>query len=584
MIYAFDDYELDTSLFELRREGQLVPLEPQVFDLLAFLIENHDRVVTKRELIDKIWPEHFISDSALNSRVMAARKAVGDSGREQRLIRTMHGRGYRFVGPARSVDSGDGPAQSAPAALPSSELPVKEAGRLEQQIRFCVTPDNVRIAYATTGSGLPLVKTANWLNHLEFDWRSPVWRHFVEELSRDHTFVRYDERGSGLSDWEFEDFSFEGWVRDLETVVDALGLEQFPLLGISQGGPVAITYAARHPERVSKLILLGAYPLGRGQRNPTPEEREERQAVITLAKFGWGRDDPTYRQLFASAFIPGGGPEEMRWFNDLCRVSASPANAVRFMETFDQIDVQYLLPEVKAPTLVIHARNEMRVPYELGRKLAAGIKGARLVTLESPNHILLENEPAWPQFLKEVRAFLGVPQRPDRTFSENVKTILFTDIEGSTTLTQKLGDERARELFREHERRVREALAAHGGSEIKTMGDGFMASFPSATRALECAIAVQRAAAEQSGQGGVVLRVRAGLNTGEPIAEEGDLFGTAVILAKRIADEAQGDQVLVSDIVRQLVAGRGFIFSDRGVSPLRGFEDPVRLFELRWRE
>jgi class 3 adenylate cyclase len=347
---------------------------------------------------------------------------------------------------------------------------------------------------------------------------------------------------------------------------------------------VAIAYAARHPERVSGLVLLGSYAVGRANRNPTKEQLEERQALITLTKFGWGRDDPAYRQIFASGFIPDGGPEEMRWFNDICRVSASPENAVRFMETFDQIDVQALLPEIKAPTLVFHARDERRVPYEWGRKLAAGITGARLVTLDSRNHILLENEPAWAEFLKEVRSFLGVSQHRDRAFSENVKTILFTDIEGSTALTQKLGDKEARALLREHERHVRRALATHGGSEIKTMGDGFMASFPSATRALECAIAVQRAATEQSKESGIELKVRAGLNTGEPIAEEGDLFGTAVILAKRIADEADGGEVLVSDVVRQLVAGRGFTFSDRGSSTLRGFEDPVRLFELRWRD
>lgn len=583
MIYAFDGYELDTSLFELRRGGQRVPLEPQVFDLLSFLVENHDRVVTKRELIDRIWPDHFISDAALNSRIMAARKATGDNGREQRVIRTAHGRGYRFVATTKTLESPGGQPRAATTAFVSPE-PGVQAGRLEQQIRFCVTPDNVRIAYATTGNGPPLVKTANWLNHLEFDWRSPIWRHWVEELSRDHTLVRYDERGCGLSDWEFDNFSFEGWVLDLETVVDALGLEKFTLLGISQGGPVAITYAARHPERVSGLILLGSYAVGRANRNPTREQLEERQALITLTKFGWGRDDPAYRQLFASGFIPDGGPEEMRWFSDICRVSASPENAVRFMETFDQIDVQALLPEIKAPTLVCHARNELRVPYEWGRKLASGIKDARLVTLDSRNHILLENEPAWPEFLREVRSFLGVAQHRDRAVSENVKTILFTDIEGSTALTQKLGDEKARALLREHEKRVRQALAAHGGSEIKTMGDGFMASFPSATRALECAIAVQRAATEQSEQGEIELRVRAGLNTGEPIAEEGDLFGTAVILAKRIADEADGGEILVSDVVRQLVAGRGFTFSDRGHSALRGFEDPVRLFELRWRD
>jgi class 3 adenylate cyclase len=377
------------------------------------------------------------------------------------------------------------------------------------------------------------------------------------------------------------EFSFEAWVRDLETVVDTLGLERFPLLGISQGGPVAITYAVRHPERVSHLVLYGSYAQGRGKRGLPQAELDERDAMITLARVGWGRENPVYRHLFAGSFVPGGTPEQHRWFTDLCRVSTSPENAVRFMQVFDQIDVEDLLPQVSVPTLVLHTRNDQRCSFEWGRRLAAGIPGARFVSLEGQNHIILEDEPAWPHFLREVRAFLGVDESGHPAEDEGVHTILFTDVEGSTELTRRLGDRQARALLREHENIVREALQAHGGLEVKSMGDGFMVSFPSAARALECAIAIQRALAVRGGDG---LRVRIGLNAGEPISERGDLFGSAVNLAARIADAAGGGEILVSDVVRQLVSGKGFAFAERGETALKGFEEPVRLFEVHWRE
>jgi pimeloyl-ACP methyl ester carboxylesterase/tRNA A-37 threonylcarbamoyl transferase component Bud32 len=280
----------------------------------------------------------------------------------------------------------------------------------QQEIRFCTTPDGVRIAYATLGTGPPLVKAANWLSHLEFDRESPVWRHWLRELSRDHKLVRYDERGCGLSDRDVE-FAFEAWVDDLEAVVDALGLDRFPLLGISQGGAVAIDYAVRHPERVSHLILYGAYAAGWKHRSD-PGEEEERRALMTLMRQGWGRDNPAYRHLFTNLFLPEGTPEQAEWFNELQRISTSPDNAVRFQETFGDIDVRHLLAQVSVPTLVLHARNEARVPFEAGRVLASGIPDSRFVALDSKNHLILEPEPAWTQFVTEVRSFLGLQGGP----------------------------------------------------------------------------------------------------------------------------------------------------------------------------
>jgi serine/threonine protein kinase/pimeloyl-ACP methyl ester carboxylesterase/tetratricopeptide (TPR) repeat protein len=277
---------------------------------------------------------------------------------------------------------------------------------MEQQIHFCTTEDGVRIAYATVGEGPPLVKAANWLSHLEFDWRSPVWRHLLAEFARDHTFIRYDERGNGLSDWNVADLSFEAWVKDLESVVDAAGVDRFPLLGISQGGAVAIAYAVRHPEKVSHLILYGAYARGWARRD-SPEEIEQRQAALTLVRLGWGKDNPAFRQLWTSLYAPDATPEQAQSFNDLQRVSTSPENAVKLMNIMSNIDVMDLLPQVKVPTLVLHCRDEAGVPFEEGRKLAGTIPGALFVPVNGRNHLLLEGDPSWDTFVKEVRHFLG---------------------------------------------------------------------------------------------------------------------------------------------------------------------------------
>jgi len=277
--------------------------------------------------------------------------------------------------------------------------------RDEQEIRFCTASDGVSIAYTTTGKGPPMVKAANWLNHLEYDWQSPVWRHLFTALSKDQQLVRYDERGNGLSDWEVDDISFDAFVRDLETVVDAVGLKRFSLLGISQGCPVCIAYAVRHPERVTRLVLYGGYAAGWAKRNQKDKERGN--AIVELIRHGWGQDNPAFRQMFTSQMMPGATAEHMQWFNELQRMSTSPENAARLRLAMGDIDVTPLLAQVTTPTLVLHARNDATAPFDEGRKMASTIPGARFVPLESANHLLIENEPAWPRFLTEIRNFLA---------------------------------------------------------------------------------------------------------------------------------------------------------------------------------
>lgn len=276
---------------------------------------------------------------------------------------------------------------------------------MRRQIRFCTAPDGLRLAYALHGGGPPVVRAATWLTHLDFDWESPVWRHWLHALGDGHTLVRYDERGCGLSDREVGELSIETWVADLESVVDAAGLDRFALLGISQGAAVALVYAARHPERLTHLVLYGGF--ARGRRRRRPEDRLLHEALISAIRAGWEEPDPTFRHVFSMLFLPSGTPEQMAWYDDLQRRSTSAATAVRLYEARGGIDVMGLAPRVTAKTLVMHARDDRVVPLDEGRLLASLIPGARLVILDSANHILLADEPAWPRFLSELGAFLG---------------------------------------------------------------------------------------------------------------------------------------------------------------------------------
>jgi pimeloyl-ACP methyl ester carboxylesterase/DNA-binding winged helix-turn-helix (wHTH) protein len=393
-VWRFDDFALDTARYELRRGDEVIRVEPQVFDVMTQLVSNHDRFVTKEQLFDSVWGGRFVGEAALTSRIKAARHALGDDGESQRYIRTVRGRGYQFVG-TLSADPAATPVPPEPAAAP------------RQHIAFCRAADGVRLAYAVAGEGPPLVRAANWMTHLGYDIESPVWRHWVRELADGHNFIRYDERGCGLSDWEAGEFTFDDWVTDLESIVEALGLERFPLLGVSQGGAVAVAYAARHPEQVTKLVLCSAYARGREVRARNDEERRAAALDLDLARVGWGRDDPAFRQVFAAQFLPDGTRADWEAFDHLQRRTTSSENAVRFLEEFARIDVRELAESVSCPTLIMHARDDHRVPMRYGEELAALIPDSRLVALSSNNHLLTETEPAWQVFCDELGAFLA---------------------------------------------------------------------------------------------------------------------------------------------------------------------------------
>ena len=281
------------------------------------------------------------------------------------------------------------------------------AADLKQEIRYCKAPDGVRLAYATVGTGPPMLRSAHYLGHLEYDWELPILQHFLLRLAKDHTLVRYDARGNGLSDWDVHELSLDAWVSDMETVADAAGLDRFPLLGFSQGCAVSIAYAVRHPERVSHLILYGGFAVGSNKLpNVTAADRERFAAMKTLVKQGWGADNPAFRQIFTSLMMPAATKDQADAFNELQRLSGSPECAVRYMETVADLDVRELLSQVKVPTLVMHVRDEPRVPSDLGRELAAGIPGARFVALPGRNHVILEQDPGLPRFFEELKEFL----------------------------------------------------------------------------------------------------------------------------------------------------------------------------------
>jgi pimeloyl-ACP methyl ester carboxylesterase len=395
----------------LAQGTERVALTPKAFQILLVLVESQGQIVSKDELFQKVWPDTFVEEATLAQNVFTLRKQLKDDRETALYIETIPKRGYRFVAPVTEI--GSAPARES--------IQLKSCAR--QEIRFCSTRDGVRIAWASVGTGYPLVKAANWLNHLEYEWESPVWRHWIAELTKYHRFVRYDERGNGLSDWKVKEISLEAWVQDLETVVDAAGLEQFALMGISQGGAQAISYAVRHPERVSHLILIGAYSRGWEYRE-NPEALNARHAFETLVRLDWGSKNPAFAFDFARLYVPENATaEHQEWFSNLRRVSASPENAGRIMKACDKINVRALLPKVSCPTIVFHSDGDRAVPREEGRILAAEIPNARFVPLPSANHLLLADEPAWRVFLEELGTFLQW-QQPDANsgHSQTVRT------------------------------------------------------------------------------------------------------------------------------------------------------------------
>jgi class 3 adenylate cyclase/pimeloyl-ACP methyl ester carboxylesterase len=443
-------------------------------------------------------------------------------------------------------------------------------------IQYARTSDGVNIAYWTLGDGPPLIWIGSLPSNIELHWRHPDARRVIQRLADGHRLVMYDHRGDGASERDVDDVSLETHLADLAAVVDRVGLERFDLVGANVGAGVAAAYTARNAERVSRLVLWSSAPCREDFGNP-----EAVQSVVELFRQNWG----LARRAMADLVFPSGPLELQRWYSDALRDSMSQQVAAKRIAYDVTVDVRALMAQVKAPTLVLHREGDRTCPINAGRATAALIPDARFVALEGDIAHAFLGDMSW---LDTVAEFIDEGRTPAHALAHApspgaFRTILFTDVEASTTLTDTLGDDRGRAVLREHERVVREALAAHGGAEVKTMGDGFMAAFTSASNALDAAVRMQRAISEAFAETDTPIRMRVGVNAGEPIEEDDDLFGTAVIRAARIMRRASGGEILVSDVVRQLVAGKDYLFSDRGESALEGFDEPARLFELRWR-
>jgi len=397
MIFRFESFQLDIAERRLLRSGELIPLRAKVFDTLCILVENHGRLIRKDDLMQRLWPDSVVEENNLDHNISKLRRALQDGTNGQKFIETVPRQGYRFIAEVQQLSS---------SPILHTVTPLLETQSIsEQEVQFFTTSDGVRLAYTIGGSGPRLVRAVDWLNHLDFEWKNPFRRHWFSEIMGHNTFLRYDQRGSGLSDWNVDDFSFERSVADFEELISAVGWDKFALVGSCQGGAIGTAYAANHPERVTKLILVGAF--ARGWPPPDSMITEQFNAMLTLIRLGWGRDNPAFRQLWTTLFRPDAGPAETEWMNEFQRITSSPENAARMMAEFPKIDITDVLPKVCCPTLVIHSRDEAVVPAREGRFIASRIRGARFVELSSRSHEIVPGEPAWQNFVDEFSKFLG---------------------------------------------------------------------------------------------------------------------------------------------------------------------------------
>jgi class 3 adenylate cyclase/pimeloyl-ACP methyl ester carboxylesterase len=447
----------------------------------------------------------------------------------------------------------------------------------EREVRYCTTEDEIRVAFCTEGTGPTIVCLSLFVESFALEHMLPAYQAFMRRLGEGRRTVRYDGRGIGLSERDPSELSPNTLTRDLAAVVDASEASRVVIWASTTGGPAALKYTAENPERVIALVLYGCWAW--------PGDIFSEAMRLGFAGIAGG-DWTLGSQVFADMTGRKEHPEECARLAEWYRQSADAAHMARLITDVGTVDARPFLKQIKVPTLILHRVNDPTVPFRIGQQMAKEIPLARLVPLEGNAHGFFLGDPG--AVLDAVNSFLDAI--PDAARSERteipqdrgpLRTVLFTDLVGHTEMMSRLGDERGRAVLREHETITRNVLKTHGGTEIKTMGDGFMASFGSVTKSVECAIALQQAFAEREGE---PLAVRVGLNAGEPIEEDGDLFGATVIMASRIATKAEGGEILVADTVRGLCSGKGFLFADRGEFVAKGFEEPVRVYEVKWRE
>jgi pimeloyl-ACP methyl ester carboxylesterase/DNA-binding winged helix-turn-helix (wHTH) protein len=552
MIFAFGDSQLDTDTLELRRAGAPVGVEPQVFDVLAYLVTHRDRVVRKEELLDEVWGDRFVSESALTSRIKDARRAVGDDGHRQAVIRTIHGRGYRFVATVGASDAGAAIAEAGGDEVPGPSAPPRthyaRSGRYS-------------IAYQVVGAGPgDLVFIPGFVSNVELQWELGPMASFYRRLARGARLIVFDKRGTGLSDRVpvTEIQPLEERMDDVRAVMDAAGSERATLFGISEGGPLALLFAATYPERVERLILFNSY---------ADRFRDDIPVLAASVRDHWGSGG-----VFASLAPSWRDREDIRFLARYERHSATPDAAAHLVGLCDLIDVRPILPSITVPTRVIHRRGDTMFPLAKGEGLADGIPGAELVVLEGRDHLVyVDQEP----ILDAVEEFIA-GTAPGATADRMLTTMLFAEVTGSAATAEVAGpaegpgDVRPGPVRRFHEL-ARDALVRFRGDEVVTTGDGVLATFDGPARAVRCAQSLRQSVA------GPELPLRIGVHTAE-VERLGDgIAGLGVHIGARVAAAAPPGEVWVTRTVRDLVAGSGLEFEARGTHEFTGVGEPWEL-------
>jgi pimeloyl-ACP methyl ester carboxylesterase/class 3 adenylate cyclase len=452
---------------------------------------------------------------------------------------------------------------------------------MKQTIKKIYSKDGTQIAYSKLGNGPPLVKTATYITHLEEDWNNPVWRPFLNELSRYCSLIRYDERGCGLSDWYARDYSWETWVEDLKAVVDAEKLDKFILYGQSQGSTVAVAFAARYPERVEKLFILGGYARGWLHRNLNEIEKQEEQLLIDMMKIGWANDNPAFRNFFSSQLMPDASADQIKAFNQMMRISTEPEIAAKLERQMHLANVSDEAPNIKCPTIIFHSYGDATIPFKEGKILADLIPNARFVRLDSGNHIIQDNEPAWTVFWNEVYQFIEVEddyseaiQYKTPSVNRVLRAILFTDIVESTKLALELGDEKWINMLEKHNDIFQLSTKRFNGEIIKDTGDGFLIVFESTTSAIDCAKDLIYILGKSN------IDIRCGLHTGEIEQMRGDIRGINVHIAARIMSAAGINEIWTTSIVEELTLGSSLKFEPQGEYQLKGISQKKTLYKI----
>jgi pimeloyl-ACP methyl ester carboxylesterase len=552
MRYRFGEHVLDTETRELRGGPTAIDVEPQVFDVLTYLVANRDRVVTKEELLDHVWGDRFVSESALTTRIKQARQAVGDTGRRQEVIKTSHGRGYRFV--AEVSEQGAAEPRPRPTTTAVSSIP---------RTRYA-DADGASIAYQTFGDGPDLVFIAGFTTNLEVQWEHPGIASFLRRLASFTRVTILDKRGVGLSERLPHDDppSLETRADDLLAVMDAADIERATVLGSSEGGSLAALFAASHPQRVERLILHNTWV------DAAEIAAAQRVDVDTYFPAHWG-SGATLAMLGPTLGADASGRKLLA---RLERQSATPRGALLLLQLSWQIDIAPILSTITVPTMVMHRVLDEIVTVRQGTKLAAGIPGAVYVELPDADHWIFSGR--IDEVLDPIEEFVtGAPSAPSNT-ERQLATVLFVDIVDSTMRARELGDQAWSALLDEFERTVKASVTDHRGELVNTTGDGAVATFDGPGRAVQAACAVRAAAAPLG------LAVRGGLHTAEIERRGSDIAGIGVHIASRVAEQAAPGEVWVSRTVTDLVAGTGLRFADRGTHRLKGLDQPWGLFAV----